>query len=209
MILIADDHPVFRSGMSQLLAQVAPNVELMQAGTMHEVLEAIALHGAPTLLILDLLFPGLNLALSLPALRRNIPKTSIIVVSMLDDGATIDRVMKAGADAYIVKSISAQEMLDAIRAVQAGQFVIARPKDGGLADSHYPPLEIDDVTGRQQQVLALLVNGKTNKEIARALSISPLTVRNHVSILLKAFKVRSRWQLKAKASLQDASSELP
>jgi DNA-binding NarL/FixJ family response regulator len=127
----------------------------------------------------------------------------------LDDGATIDRVMKAGADAYIVKSISAQEMLDAIRAVQAGQFVIARPKDGGLADSHYPPLEIDDVTGRQQQVLALLVNGKTNKEIARALSISPLTVRNHVSILLKAFKVRSRWQLKAKASLQDASSELP
>lgn len=100
-ILIADDHPVFRDGMCRLIAAAFPAAELLEAGTMDEVLSLAAAGPAPDVFVLDLLFPGMNPPETLPQLRQQFPTSSLIVVSMLDDDATIRRVSVLGIDGYV------------------------------------------------------------------------------------------------------------
>ena len=119
------------------------------------------------------------------------PRTSIIVVSMVDNQDLIAEVMAAGADGFIGKSISPDEIGQAIQAIREGDVVVKYAPSGLLL-----PLdacaEVSQLTTRQQEVLRLIAQGKTNKEIARELDISPFTVRIHVSSLLHTLKVPSR-----------------
>jgi DNA-binding NarL/FixJ family response regulator len=198
-IIIADDHPVFRDGMCRLVGAALPGAHLFEAGTMPEVMEAIDTHGAPDLFMLDLLFPGMNPRETLPNLRQQCRKSSIIIVSMLDDEAAIERVMSCGADGYIVKSIPAPEMLAAVMAVRSGEFVIARQSMAALTDHVPGPTDFIDLTPRQRDILSLISQGQSNKAIARKLDLSPFTVRNHVSVLFRMLKVKTRLELTAKA----------
>jgi DNA-binding NarL/FixJ family response regulator len=200
-IIIADDHPVFRDGMCRLVGAALPDAQLFEAGTMAEVMEAVEAHGAPNLFMLDLLFPGMNPKETLPTLRQQCRKSSIIVVSMMDDEATIDRIMAYGADGYIVKSIPAPEMLAALMSVRSGEFVIARPSMAATTDHLPGPADVMDLTQRQREILSLISQGQSNKEIGRELELSPFTVRNHVSLLFRMLKVQSRLDLAAKADV--------
>jgi DNA-binding NarL/FixJ family response regulator len=190
-IIIADDHPVFREGLRRVLAEISPDAEVQEAGDYDTV---VALAGAgpdPAMFLLDLGFPGMVLAQAIPQLRRKYPRTSIIIISMADDRGSIDRVMAAGVDGFISKAVDHEAMKAAIIAVQQGDFVtVAGPQglssDGGIG------LQFPAMTGRQTEVLRHVAQGKSNKEIARDLKISPLTVRLHVSGLLSAMGVESR-----------------
>lgn len=198
-IIVADDHPMFRDGMCRLVADTLPAAELHEAGSMAEVLDIVQKVGPPDLAFLDLLFPGMNPRETLPDFRRLCPKTSIIIVSMIDDIATIDKVMSYGADAYIVKSIPAEEMLAAIKKVQSGDYVVARPSVSTLAN-HTPGLaDVIDLTARQREILSLIAAGQSNKEIGRKLALSPFTVRNHISLLFRILKAQSRSELAQRA----------
>jgi DNA-binding NarL/FixJ family response regulator len=196
-IIVADDHPVFRQGLAALIRTVYPHAELIEVDTMAAALTAAAV-ATPGLFVLDLMFPGMQPRLTLPQLRQLYPTASIVIVSMLDDAATIDEVMALGADGYISKSVSAEAMVDALAAIRDGQFVVLAASSG-LTAGHGPALP--PLTARQQEVLDLVGQGKTNKEIGRILAISPFTVRIHVSALLRLLKVSTRAQAAERAAL--------
>jgi DNA-binding NarL/FixJ family response regulator len=204
-IVIADDHPLFRDGMCRMIAAILPDAEVTESGSMQEVQAALARDGAPDLFILDLLFPGMDPVDTLPALRQQCPKASIVIVSMLDDQVVIDRVMGAGADAYIAKSIPAAEIQQAILDVRAGHYVVARPGLSAQSEWQPDPIAILHFTQRQREILDMISFGRSNKEIGRKLGLSHFTVRNHVSLLLRTFNAKSRTELKAKAETLSAT----
>ncbi len=189
-IIIADDHPVFRDGLRRMLADTNQDAQVAEAGDFDTVLKLAAAGPAPSLFLLDLGFPGMDLAKAIPQLRRKYPRASIVIVSMADDRASIDRVMAAGADGFISKAAEPDRMKEAIVAVQQGEFVTVgndRGLSGGGLARQFPGL-----TPRQIEVLRFIAVGQSNKEIARELDISHLTVRLHVSALLRELGVSGR-----------------
>lgn len=202
-ILIADDHPVFRDGLARLIGAAFPEADIIQAGTVEEV-ELLAGAGpAPLFFVLDLMFPGMNPAVTVPRMRRRFPTSSLIIVSMLDDEATIRRLSGLGIDGYVAKSIPGEEMVAAIRRIVAGEFVIAAPEGPGTgAARRFDGGGVQSLTQRQREILALIGEGASNKAIGRQLDLSPFTVRNHVSLLFRVLGVSTRAEL-AELARQD------
>jgi DNA-binding NarL/FixJ family response regulator len=149
--------------------------------------------------MLDLFSLGFNPRETLAEVPQSGPKSLLVIVSMLDDEATIDKFFGYGADAYIVKPIPAAEMLEALMAAQVGEFVIARTKATSGDDSPNRA-DVINLTKRQREILGLLRDGQSNKEIGRKLSLSPFTVRNHISVLMRLLRVHSRFELVTKAA---------
>ncbi|ROM43495.1 DNA-binding response regulator [Pseudomonas canadensis] len=185
-IIIADDHPMFREAMLRTVQRILPDALMQEAGDLETVLALIREGGEVDTLILDLRFPGLTCMSQLVDLRQQLRRTTLIVVSMVDDPALINQVMALGADGFIGKNIAPDEIGQALLAIREGEVLVKFAPSGLL------PLDTHTLTARQQDVLRLIAQGKTNKEIAKALDISPFTVRIHVSSLLRTLDVPSR-----------------
>ncbi|AYF49335.1 response regulator transcription factor [Pseudomonas sp. 13B_2.1_Bac1] len=185
-IIIADDHPMFREGMRRTVQRLLPEAVVQEAGDLDTVLALIGDGHDVDTLILDLRFPGLTCMSQLVELRQRLRRTTLVVVSMVDDPALIDQVMALGADGFIGKNIAPDEIGQALLAIREGEVLVKFAPSGLL------PLDTHTLTTRQQEVLRLIAQGKTNKEIAKALDISPFTVRIHVSSLLRTLDVPSR-----------------
>ncbi|MBK4989418.1 LuxR C-terminal-related transcriptional regulator [Pseudomonas sp. S36] len=190
-IIVADDHPLFREAMVRTVQRVLPGACVEEAGRLDEVIALAVVGDVPDTLILDLRFPGLADIASLAQLRRQWQRTTLIIVSMVDDPVIIEQVMATGVDGFIGKSLGADEIGAAILAIRQGD-VLVRYLPSGLLPSLDAEQGVEQLTQRQQEVLQLIAQGKTNKEIAKELDISPFTVRIHVSSLLKALNVSSR-----------------
>jgi DNA-binding NarL/FixJ family response regulator len=198
-IMVADDHPLFREGVSALLADLHPAARIWQAGTFAELLEQARSAGRPEMFVLDLWFPGMDLLHAIPRLRGEFPQSAIAIVSMADDRATIERVLSAGVDGFISKAVNRDQMRAAFASLHNGDFIAVGGTDamipGETLTNRFP-----DLTRRQRDVLRYVCEGKSNKEIARMLEISPYTVRVHVSSLLRALRVETRAALVAVSS---------
>lgn len=190
-VIVADDHPLFREGMLKTVERLLPTATIEQAGNLDEVL-VLARSGAEVdSLILDLRFPGIKSLQVIGHLRNEFKRTSIIVVSMIEDIDIISQVMSLGADGFIGKNIDPDGIAEAIMAIREGEVIVRYHSENSILDD-LQPASLAQLTARQRQVLGLVADGKTNKEIAKALGISPFTVRIHVSSLLKALGVPTR-----------------
>lgn len=196
-IVLVDDHPIFREGLRRLIQRTAPGVEIMEAGSIQEMLRLARRRPHPSAIIIDLIFGDHSAEPALPALRQEFGRTAIIVLSASDDRTVAERILEKGADGFICKTVSSREIVTAIASVlQREQVLLLRSSPIAAATKD----QATGLTQRQRDVLPLLTAGKTNKQIAQALQISPSTVRIHVSALLKSLGVSSRTAAATKAA---------
>lgn len=186
-IIVADDHPLFREGVVRNVKRLMPDATIEQAASVEQVWQLAKAGSEPRLIVLDLCFPGTQGTAHIADLRQAFPRTVIVVVSMLERPSVARQAMAAGANGFIGKSVATRQFCDTLLGACAGQVLVCLADQPALPCTAPVPL-----TPRQQDVLRLITAGKSNKEIARALGISPFTVRIHVSSLFKALGVGTR-----------------
>jgi DNA-binding NarL/FixJ family response regulator len=190
-VLIADDHPLYCDALRVVVPQACPGADIHEAGSQEAVLAAVA-NGGFDLVILDLNLPGATGLSCLAALRRAAPASPIVVVSAVDDPRIMQDVILGGANAYVPKSASRQVLVNALQVILAGGSFMPSEVIAALRDARSDHRE--ELTLRQKRVLELLTSGQSNKSIARALGISEITVKAHVSAILRKLGVANRMQ---------------
>jgi len=195
-LLIADDHEVVRQGLISLLADT--DIEVVGEATNGEEVVARAQELNPDVVLLDIRMGESDGLKALEHFRQEQPKLPILVLSMYDNPTYTARAVALGANGYLLKGCSREELIDAIRIVADGHDMWTRDElrrvSGALAT---PRLNSDidvPLTRREAEVLAMVSQGLTNKEIAKALFISPETVKEHVQRILKKIGVADRTQ---------------
>jgi DNA-binding NarL/FixJ family response regulator len=197
-VLIVDDHSLFRAGVR---AELEPLVELVgEAGTVGEALEAIA-RERPDVVLLDVHMPdGGGVEVIRRTATRESPAPRFLALSVSDAAEDVIAVIRAGARGYVTKSISGEELADAVRRVDGGDAVFSPRLAGFVLDAFAGPLpqpesELDALTPREREVLQHIARGYMYKEIALRLDISPKTVEAHVSSVLRKLQLSSRHEL--------------
>ena len=197
-VLIADDHPVFRDGL-RALVESAPDLDLAGEATTGTQAVELAATGRPAVILMDLRMPELS---GIEATRRIVeadPTVGILIVTMSEDDESLFAAMRAGARGYIPKDAERAEILSAIRACALGEAVfgasIARRVADFFAAPRSPAAEpFPDLTDRENEILELIAQGRSNGDIASRLGIASKTVRNHVANVFNKLQVADRAQ---------------
>ncbi|MGC8486789.1 MAG: response regulator [Clostridia bacterium] len=188
-VLIIDDHAVVREGLSLLLGSAADIEVVATAASAAEGIErARAL--APSLVLLDLIMPGMSGIEAIPPIKTALPDVRVLMLTSYVDGDLVAPALQAGADGYLLKTAAGDEVLDAVRAVAAGRRVIDPEADRASRES-----DLQDLSVREREVLHLVAEGYSNAEIAERLSITVRTVKAHISSLLQKLHLSDRTQL--------------
>lgn len=193
-ILIVDDHPLYREGMVSALRQSLGGIEISGANSAEEGLRSLDTSPDTDLVLIDVRLPGMDGFEALGLYANRHPAVSRVLISGQDEPHLARRALGAGASGFIHKSMSVQAVVAAIRRVLAGDVFV--PTDDGEVPEGAPGREEPDsgITLRQLEVLRLLEQGLTNKEIARALDITERTAKAHVAAIFEAFGAENRTQ---------------
>ena len=186
-VLIVDDHPVVRAGLTSMLGTQSDISVVGSASSGEEALEILA-RSSIDILLLDLRMPGTNGIATLLAIKhQSIPVRAIVLTSYETD-EDIYRAVHAGASGYLLKDTPLRKMLDAIHTVHAGN----RYLPGHIASRLAERMMRSNLTARELEILKMLTKGLTNKQIGHALTISENTVRNHVNSIIEKLDVCDR-----------------
>lgn len=188
--LVADDHPMVRDALALALAQAFANSAVVTAGSRAQAEAELEKQPEIDALLLDLDMPGMDGLTGLALLRAEHPTVPIIVVSAAREASIVRRAYDLGASAYVDKSASLAEIAGTVRAVLAGE--IFAPPESAPADPFAQ--RAAQLTPQQWRVLALMVQGDLNKQIAYKLGVGEATVKAHVTVILRKLGVRSRTQ---------------
>jgi len=188
-VLIADDHPVVRSGLSMILQYVSGIETVAEASTGAEAVQLFNQH-RPDVVLMDLKMPEMGGVEAIEVILQEHPTAYIIVLTTYDGDEDIYRGLQAGARGYLLKSVSRQELIDAIQQVYAGRKYIPAEVGARLAERINSP----QLTVRERQVLMLMCEGKSNQEIAVVLHVSEGTIKFHVNGILRKLNVSDRIQ---------------
>ena len=188
-LLIADDHPVVREGLAALIER-RPDMTVVAEASNGRELVAQFLEHRPDVALVDLRMPEMDGADAIAAIRQRAPGARVIVLTTYDDDADIQRALRAGAKAYMLKDAPRDELLACIKAVNEGRTLIPPAIAAKLAETiGAPPL-----TARELEVLGLAAQGKSNREIATTLFITEGTVKSHLSTVLGKLDASDRTQ---------------
>ena len=193
-VLIVDDHGVVREGLRLYLSS-DPDLEIV--GEARNGAEAVSLAHqlAPDVVLMDLIMPVMDGIAATVAIRSEMPDTEVVALTSVLEQATIADAVRAGAIGYLLKDARADELCRAIKAAAAGQVQLAPQVAERLMHELFAPEQsADSLTERETDVLRLLAQGKSNKEISRTLHIAEQTAKTHVSHILEKLSLSSRTQ---------------
>src|SRR6266849_5510671 len=192
-VLLADDHSVVREGLRMFLGR---DPELAVVGEASDGVEAVSLARQlhPDVVLMDLLMPVMDGIAAISTIRNELPETEVIALTSVLESAAVVGAVRAGAIGYLLKDTQAPELRRAIKAAAAGQVQLSPQASAYLMREIRAPETTEALTERETEVLRLLVQGQSNKEIARDLQIVEDTVKTHVKHILAKLGVQSRTQ---------------
>ena len=191
-VMIVDDHTMVRKGLATIL-KVFDDLQLAGEAENGAVAIQLCSEILPDVVLMDMVMPDMDGATTTRVIRQKFPQVQIIALTSFKEGNLVKNALEAGAIAYLLKDVSADDLARAIRAAYAGRATLSPEAAQAFVEtSNLPPVPGLDLTEREREVLALMVEGLNNTQIAGRLTVSPSTVKSHVSNILSKLGVASR-----------------
>ena len=191
-VMLVDDHAMVRRGLAAFL-KVFDDLQLAGEAESGEVAIQLCAEVLPDVILMDMVMPDMDGAAATRAIRQQFPHVQVIALTSYKEGDLVKNALKAGAIGYLLKDVSADDLAGAIRAAHSGRATLSPQAAQALVETaNQPPLPGLDLTEREREVLALMVEGLNNTQIAGKLMVSPSTIKSHVSNILSKLGVASR-----------------
>jgi two-component system, NarL family, response regulator LiaR len=191
-VMLVDDHAMVRRGLATFL-KVFDDLKLAGEAESGEAAVKLCAQLFPDVILMDLMMPGMDGSSATRLIRQQFPNVQIIALTSFKDEGLVQSALQAGAIGYLLKDVSADELAQAIREAHAGRASLSPEIARALVNAaNQPPPPGHDLTERERVVLALMVEGLNNTQIAARLVVSPSTVKSHVSHILSKLGVASR-----------------
>ncbi|HEX9266963.1 MAG TPA: response regulator transcription factor [Candidatus Limnocylindria bacterium] len=196
-VLLVDDHELVRQGVASMLAKAEDLTVVGEAKTGREAIET-ARKELPDVVLMDVRMPDMDGLEATRRIKEERSRTAVIMVTMHDNPAYLREAVRAGAAGYLLKDVSKDDLIDAIRQVATGGAFIESQMLKGMLSEMKPgsatPSAARNLTKREREILALVAEGLSNREIADKLVLSPETVKSHVAAILEKLNVSDRTQ---------------
>jgi two-component system, NarL family, response regulator LiaR len=198
-VMLVDDHTMVRRGLATFL-MVHDDLQLAgEAGSGEDAVRLCA-EIRPDVILMDLVLPEMDGAAATRLIRQQFPQVQVLALTSFKDGERIKNALEAGAIGYLLKDVSADELARAIRAAHAGRATLSPEAAQSLVETaNQPPAPGLNLTQREREVLGLMIEGLNNTQIAGRLTVSPSTIKSHVSSILAKLGVASRTEAVALA----------
>lgn len=191
-VMLVDDHAMVRRGLATFLT-IYDDLELAGEAESGEAAIELCAKVLPDVILMDMSLPEMDGAATTQIIRQQFPKIQVIALTSFKEGKIIKQALEVGAIGYLLKDISADDLAWAIRAAYAGRATLSPEAAQALVEiSNLPPAPGLDLTEREREVLALMIEGLNNTQIAGRLTVSPSTIKSHVSNILAKLGVASR-----------------
>jgi two-component system, NarL family, response regulator LiaR len=198
-VMLVDDHAMVRRGLATFV-KVFDDLELVGEADSGEAAVLLCGQVLPDVILMDLMMPDMDGASTTRLIRKQYPKVQVVALTSFKEQEVVQNALQAGAIGYLLKDVSAEELARAIRAAHVGRATLSPEAAQALVNAaNQPPVPGHDLTERERAVLALMVEGLNNTQIAGRLVVSPSTIKTHVSHILSKLGVASRTEAVALA----------
>ena len=190
-VMLVDDHAMVRRGLATFL-KIFDDLQLVGEAESGEAAIKLCAEVLPDVILMDMVLPGMDGAASTRLIRQRFPQVQVIALTSFKTSDLVRNALEAGAIGYLLKDVTAEELVQAIRAAHAGRSTLSPEVAQTLVQLAGQPQPGHNLTGRELEVLALMVDGLNNTQIAGKLMVSPSTIKSHVSNILSKLGVASR-----------------